>query len=191
MNVVPPAGSPIEIVNFAPWTNFLAAMFAEPAAGAVVAAGALETIAALLRGDAARLIAYGNGALVAASEYNLDLMRSLITTVSGRFGGGLDGDLPQPSIRYHRALHRDDIARMVAISEREPDTAFFAVAIDCAIEDWPASGLMPSAGLPFPALALLRWLHCEFNLADVSERLAVIERWAHNGVAPSLKVVTP
>jgi hypothetical protein len=184
MNIVPDAPPPIEATNFASWTSFLAGLFAE--------AAAVETVAALLRGEPARFICYGNGALVAASETNFDLLRSIITTVSGRFGGGLDGDLPDPAIRYHPSLHRCDLARLIAKVEAEPDTAFFVVGIDCAIEGWPkGSGLSPSAGLPHPALALLRWLHLDWQLADVSSRLEVLSRWAQRVAAkPSLQVIT-
>ena len=189
MEIVRQPAAPVEMINLTPWLAFIAALFAPHAQGAV-GVPAVDAIAALLRGEPARLILYGNGALVAASEYNLDLLRSIITTVSGRFGGGLDGDLPTPSIRYHPALHRCDVPRLIAAAEREPDTAFFIVAVDTAIEDWPAGGLLPSAGLPHPALALLRWLHSEWQLSDVAERLAVIERWAQAGVQPALKVIT-
>ena len=44
--------------------------------------------------------------------------------------------------------------------------------------------------LPFPALAFLRWLHAEWNLSDVADRLEVITRWVQAGKPAKLKVIT-
>jgi hypothetical protein len=173
---------PAELISIQPWLAFLNGL-AEPAV--------VEPIASLLRGEPVRLLLCGSGALVSASEFNLDLLRALCTTISGRFAGGLEDELPTPSIRYHPALHHCDSLRAISKAEAEPDTAFFCVAMDSTLVDprWKIAMLVASATLPYPALALLKWLHSEWNLSDVAERLAVLERWAHSGTKPVLKAV--
>src|SRR5262249_4038166 len=124
MHALPAA--PSEMTSIAPWSQFLAALV-----GAQDHDNFTTTLAALLTGEPRRLFAYGNGPLVNASEFNFDLLRAIITTISGRFGGGLGDALPDPSIRFHPALHSCDLARLAAVAEREPGSAFFVVGMDC------------------------------------------------------------
>jgi hypothetical protein len=176
---------PAELTNIGPWLAFIAALTADVAA--------IEALAAVFRGEPQRLLLHGNGPLVSASEFNLDLLRSLCSTLSGRFNGGLDDALPEPAIRYHPALHRCDLPRLLSKAEAEPAAAFFVVAMDCTVaaQGWTVAGLAGTAALPQPTLALLKWCHCEWQLSDVADRLAVIERWSHNlvGGKPALKVI--
>jgi hypothetical protein len=175
-------GKPAEMINTDPWLGFLAALLMDG-----------DPVLPLLRGEPVRLLLHGPSQLVVASEWNLDLLRVIATSVSGRFAGGLDDDLPEPAIRYHPSLHRCDFARLNAVAERDQSCSFLVVGMDCtmAAPGWSNVALAPGAALPHPALAFLRWLHSEWNLSDVEPRLEVISRWARAGEPAKLKVVTP
>jgi hypothetical protein len=180
--------APSELVSLGPWTGFLAALIADvPERGAFV-----EALADLLCGAPRRLCLYGNGPLVSASEFNLDILRSLCSTLSERFNGGLDGELPPPAIRYHPALHRCDLGRLLAIADREQTTSFFVIAMDCTVvsQQWTCAPLATSAGLPQPALVFFRWLLSDFQLATVEPRLEMLDRWAHRVARQPLKAVS-
>ena len=176
------ADAPAELISVQPWLLFLNGLSDQCA----------EPVSALMRGEALRLMLCGGGALVSASEPNLDLLRALITTVSGRFAGSLDDNLPMPSIRYHPALHHTDAKRAIRKAAAEPDTAFMVVAMDAAVVDpaWKIVMLAPSAQFSHPTLNFLRWAHANWELASMEDRLEVIARWAHGDAKPALKVVS-
>jgi hypothetical protein len=187
MEIVRPA-SPAELIGAAQWTAFLAAIVADgPQREDFILA-----LAALFCGEPRRLLLCGNGPLVCAAEFNLEFLFSLCSTLSGRHNGGLDDSPPEPRIKFHLAVHRLDLPRLLATAEAEPATAFVVAAMDATIAapGWTVAPLGGTAALPHPTLALLRWLHSEWNLADVSDRLAVIARWGQRIVHQPLRAVT-
>lgn len=129
-----------------------------------------------------RLMLFGAGAMVAASEYNLDLFRSLTTTISGLEPGGIYDEHAQ--IRYHPCFHRSDYKQLTEAVERHPGDSFLVVSIDFVVAggDWLNAQLNHQSSTPWPALNLLRWLHSDWNLSDVSPRVEVLRRWAQQAV---------
>jgi hypothetical protein len=177
---------PAELVSVTPWLQFINTI-AEP--------GINEPLAALMRGEARRLMLFGSAGLISASEPSLDLLRALIVTLSGRYGGGLDDDLPRPAIRMHPMMHYVDSRRVLKKAESEPDTAFFILVADATLYDpaWAVVPLANTALLPQPALALVKFLHRNWQLSDMNPMLDVLERWACaqlGNTRPDLKVIT-
>lgn len=181
-----------ELTDLSPWFNFINGIIA-PAPDAIEAQQSLDffkAYAGLLTGTPRRILLWGPGNLIAASEFSLDLFRSLTTTISGLEPGGLEDE--HAEIHYHPCLHRCDNRRLTDAVKNHPNDSFVVVAVDFIVSggDWINISLNPTASSPWPSLNLLRWLHADFNLSDVSPRIEVLRRWAVN-FAPnqSLKVV--
>jgi len=176
MNIVPPIPPPPELTNLAPWEQYLASTIAPPNEEF------LQAYAELLAGEPRRLILYAPGQLIAASEYNLDLFRSLTSTISGLEPGNLEDT--HAEIHYHPMLHRADHTRLTHAVEAQPDDSYLVVAIDWAVNGngWICAGINSQASIPWPSLSLLRYLHADWNLSDVSPRIEVLQRWAARAV---------
>lgn len=172
----------VELANLGPWFSYMNSIIA-PSPSPQEAHKSLaffDAYAEILTGIPRRILLYGPGNLVSASEYSLDLFRSLTTTISGLEPGHIDDE--HAEIRYHPALHPCDAVRLAKIADGNPDTSFLIVATDLIVSggDWVCAPLNPLAALPFPMLCLLRWLHAEWGLSDVEPRIEILRRWAFN-----------
>ena len=188
----PDPNAPPELINLAPWFSYINSIIApEPDVNDVRRTFAFwETLAELLSGAPRRILLWESGSLISSSEYSLDLFRSLTTTISGREPGGLDD--VHAEIRYHPALHHCDGIRLMRTADANPDTSFLIVATDLVVNGGSraCSPLNPDVAAPRQMLALLKWLHQDWNVSDVGPRIEALRRWADHYVPGQyLKVV--
>jgi hypothetical protein len=177
---------PAELIDHTPWLEYLSSI----TSGADAPEWTMAYGQLLAAKVPSRLLLWGPGNLIAASEFSLDLFRSLTTTISGLEPGGLEDD--HAEIHYHPCLHRCDHKRLTDAVKERPNDSFLVVAVDMVIagDGWLNAALNTACGIPWPALNLLRWLHSDFNLSDVSPRIEVLHRWAQKSLLhQSLKVV--
>jgi hypothetical protein len=178
--------NPAELIDTTPWTQYLNSI----TTGADAPEWTMAYGQMLAAKIPQRLLLWGPGNLVSASEFSLDLFRSLTTTISGLEPGGLEDS--HAGVHYNPCLHRCDHLRLTKAVQENPNDSFLVVAVDMVIagDGWLNAALNTAAGIPWPALNLLRWLHTDWNLSDVSPRIEVLHRWAQKALlSRNLRVV--
>lgn len=179
-------GTPTELTNTKPWIDYLHSITHNQEGASEFFQAYGQVIAAQVP---RRLLLHGPGQLIAACEFSLDLFRSITSTISELEPGGLEDE--HAKIHYHPNLHRCDHQRLTKAVERFPNDSFLVVAADWNMQGdgWMCSALNTAAGIPWPALTFLKWLHADWNLSDVSPRIDSLKRWAHRYLPQDIKLV--